>query len=104
MSVIKITSANYDAEVVNSDKKVLVDFWADWCGPCKMMSPVVDAVADEMPDVKVCKVNVDDEPELARQFNIMSIPTLVIMKNGEIADMTVGLTDKSELMNKIKNA
>lgn len=104
MSAIKITSANYETEVTNSDKKVLIDFWADWCGPCKMMSPVVDEIAAELPDVKVCKINVDEEEELARRFNIMSIPTLIIMKNGEIADTSIGLTDKLSLINKIKNA
>lgn len=104
MSVIKITSSSYEIEVEKSDKKVLIDFWADWCGPCKMMSPVVDAVAQEMPDIKVCKVNVDEEPDLARRFNIMSIPTLVVIKDGKIADMSVGLTDKSALMQMIKNA
>lgn len=104
MSVIKITSSSYETEVEKSDKKVLIDFWADWCGPCKMMSPVVDAVAQEMPDIKVCKVNVDEEPDLARRFNIMSIPTLVVIKDGKIADMSVGLTDKSALMQMIKNA
>lgn len=104
MSAIKITSANYETEVTNSDKKVLIDFWADWCGPCKMMSPVVDEIAAELPDVKVCKINVDEEEELAHKFNIMSIPTLIIMKNGEIADTSIGLTDKSSLINKIKNA
>lgn len=104
MSAIKITSANYETEVTNSDKKVLMDFWADWCGPCKMMSPVVDEIAAELSDVKVCKINVDEEEELARRFNIMSIPTLIIMKNGEIADTSIGLTDKLSLINKIKNA
>lgn len=104
MSVMKITSANYETEVEKSGKKVLVDFWADWCGPCKMMSPVIDEIAEEMPDIKVCKVNVDEEPELAHRFNIMSIPTLLIMKNGEIADTSVGLADKSELIDRIKNA
>lgn len=101
---IKITKDNFEEEVIKSELPVVVDFWADWCGPCKMMSPVVDAVAQEMPDIKVCKVNVDEEPDLARRFNIMSIPTLVVIKDGKIADMSVGLTDKSALMQMIKNA
>lgn len=104
MAVTKITSATYETEVEKSDKKVLIDFWADWCGPCRMMSPVVDEIAEEMPDIKVCKVNVDEEPELARKFNIMSIPTLVVIKGGNIADTSIGLIDKSELMRMIKNA
>ena len=104
MAVTKITSATYETEVEKSDKKVLIDFWADWCGPCRMMSPVVDEIAEEMPDIKVCKVNVDEEPELARNFNIMSIPTLVVIKGGNIADTSIGLIDKSELMQMIKNA
>lgn len=104
MEAIKITSANYESEVVKSDKKVLIDFWADWCGPCKMMSPVVDSIAEDMPEIKVCKINVDDEPDIARQFNIMSIPTLVVMKNGELADMSIGLKDKSDLIDMINNA
>ena len=104
MAVTKITSATYETEVEKFDKKVLIDFWADWCGPCRMMSPVVDEIAEEMPDIKVCKVNVDEEPELARKFNIMSIPTLVVIKGGNIADTSIGLIDKSELMQMIKNA
>lgn len=104
MAVTKITSATYETEVEKSDKKVLIDFWADWCGPCRMMSPVVDEIAEEMPDIKVCKVNVDEEPELARKFNIMSIPTLVVIKGGNIADTSIGLIDKSELIRMIKNA
>ena len=104
MAVTKITSATYETEVEKSDKKVRIDFWADWCGPCRMMSPVVDEIAEEMPDIKVCKVNVDEEPELARKFNIMSIPTLVVIKGGNIADTSIGLIDKSELMQMIKNA
>lgn len=104
MAVTKITSATYETEVEKSDKKVLIDFWADWCGPCRMMSPVVDEIAEEMPDIKVCKVNVDEEPELARKFNIMSIPTLVVIKGGNIADTSIGLIGKSELIRMIKNA
>ena len=84
MPVITITKENYDAEVLASDKTVLLDFWASWCGPCRMLSPTVDAIAEERPDIKVGKVNVDEQNELAAQFGIMSIPTLVVIKNGQI--------------------
>ena len=84
MSVINITKDNFANEVVNSEKPVLIDFWASWCGPCRMVSPVIDEIASERGDIKVDKINVDDQPELARQFGIMSIPTLVVMKNGEV--------------------
>ena len=81
MSVLQITKNNFDTEVMNSEKPVLIDFWASWCGPCKMLSPVVDEIAEETTDVKVGKVNVDEQPELARQFGVMSIPTLVLIKD-----------------------
>lgn len=98
MSVININKENFHKEVINSDKPVLIDFWAAWCGPCRMMAPVVDEIAEECPDVKVCKVNVDEQPELAGQFNVMSIPTLVVMKNGKIADQAVGARPKSQIL------
>ena len=90
MSVINITKDNFANEVVNSEKPVLIDFWASWCGPCRMVSPVIDEIASERGDIKVDKINVDDQPELARQFGIMSIPTLVVMKNGEVSNYTMG--------------
>lgn len=98
MSVLTITKNNFENEVINSDKPVLVDFWAAWCGPCRMVSPVVDEIAEERSDIKVGKVNVDEEPELAARFNVMSIPTLVIMKNGEMAMQAVGVRPKQEIL------
>ena len=97
MSVLTITDNNFEDEVLNSDKTVLIDFYADWCGPCKMQSPVVDQIAEERADVKVGKVNVDDNPELAEKYEIMSIPTLLVIKNGAVAKQFVGLTSKSEI-------
>lgn len=98
MSVLKVTEQNFNQEVMNSEKPVLIDFWASWCAPCRMLSPVVDQISDETEEVKVCKVNVDEEPNLARQFQVMSIPTLILMKNGKIAKQSVGVRPKSAIM------
>ncbi|MCD8230242.1 MAG: thioredoxin [Clostridiales bacterium] len=98
MSVLKITADNFDEEVINSDKPVLLDFWASWCGPCRMMSPVVDEIAEERTDIKVGKINVDEEPELAKEFQVMSIPMLVVIKDGEIANQTVGAQPKASIL------
>ncbi len=98
MSVITITRENFDGEVLRSDKPVLVDFWAGWCGPCRMVSPVVDQIAEERGDIKVGKVNVDEQPELAAEFGVMSIPMLIVFKDGEIANQTVGAQPKSSIL------
>ena len=98
MSVIKITKDNYRQEVLQSDKPVLLDFWASWCGPCRMVSPIVDEIAAERSDIKVGKINVDEQPELAAQFGVMSIPTLVVMKNGSIANQAVGARSKMQIL------
>ncbi len=97
MSVITITKENFKQEVMQSDKPVLLDFWAGWCGPCRMLSPVVDAFAEENAGVKVGKVNVDEQRELASQFQVMSIPTLVVMKNGKVTARQVGVVPKEKI-------
>ena len=94
MSVIDVKTADFEAEVLKSDKTVLVDFWAVWCGPCRMLSPVVDQVAEENPDIKVCKVNVDEEQQLAIKYGVMSIPTLLVFKGGELVNQSVGVIPK----------
>ena len=98
MSVIHINKSNFQNEVLDSEKPVLLDFWASWCGPCRMVSPVVDEIASERGDIKVGKVNVDEQPELAAQFGVMSIPTLVVMKNGKLANKTVGAKPKAQIL------
>ena len=98
MSVITLTSSNFDEEVIASGKKVLIDFWAPWCGPCRMMSPVVDEIADETDEVKVCKVNVDEEPEIAMKYGIMSIPTLLVIENGEVTGKSIGAVPKESVL------
>lgn len=97
MSVINITSENYEKEVLQSDKLVLLDFWAAWCGPCKMLSPLVDEVAESVEEIKVGKVNVDEQPELAAQFRVMGVPTLALIKNGEVEKTSVGFISKQEI-------
>jgi thioredoxin 1 len=98
MSVINLTLENFEAEVIKSDKPVLVDFWAPWCGPCRMLSPVVDEIAEETTDIKVGKVNVDEQEELAMRFGIMSIPTLIVFKNGEVVKKTMGVQPKAAIL------
>lgn len=98
MSVKVITKENFNTEVLNSQKPVLLDFWASWCGPCRMLSPTVDQVAEERADVMVGKVNVDEQPELAQAFGVMSIPTLVVLKGGKVVETSVGVKPKSAVL------
>ena len=102
MSAIKITAENYENEVLNSDKPVLLDFWAAWCGPCKMVSPLVDEIALENADIKVGKINVDEQPELATKFGVMSIPTLVVMENGKEVNRSIGAMPKASILKLVK--
>ena len=98
MSVINITKNNFQEEVLNSDKPVLLDFWASWCGPCRMVSPIVDEIADERSDIKVGKINVDEESDLAGQFRVMSIPTLIVIKDGKVTNQAVGARPKEQIL------
>ena len=102
MAVIKLTKDNFDQEVMQSDKPVLVDFYADWCGPCKMMGPVVEEISNEETGVKVCKINIDEEIELAQRFGVMSIPTFIAFKNGEISGKQIGAVPKNALLDLVK--
>ena len=98
MGVLHITKENFEAEVLKSDKPVLLDFFAVWCGPCKMISPILEEIAEEREDIKVCKINVDEEPELASQYQVMSIPTLFVIKDGEITNQSLGAKPKAQIL------
>lgn len=98
MSVIHIDQTNFQEEVLNSDKTVLLDFWASWCGPCQRVLPIVEEIALERPDIKVGKINVDEQPELAGKFRISSIPTLVVMKDRKIVNQSVGAKPKAQIL------
>lgn len=98
MSALHITKENFENEVLKSDRPVLLDFWASWCGPCRMVSPIIDEIAEETTDKKVCKINVDEQPELAQAFGVMSIPTLVVMKDGEVVRQSVGVKSKEAIL------
>ena len=98
MSAININQNNFRREVLESDKKVLLDFWASWCGPCRMVLPLVEQIAEERPDIKVCKINVDEQPELAAQFGVMSIPTLAVMEKGKLLHQSAGARPKEAIL------
>ncbi len=102
MAYVVLTSENFEEEVIKSDKPVLVDFWATWCGPCRMIAPIVEQIAEENTDIKVCKVDVDDQPELTSSFGIQSIPTLIVFKNGEITNKAVGARSKEAILEMLK--
>lgn len=97
-----VTSENFEQEVLNATGKILVDFWADWCGPCRMLSPIIEEIASEHEDIKVCKVNVDEETALAQQYNVMSIPMVIMFENGKIAGETVGFQPKDFLLRSLE--
>ena len=98
MSAIHINNNNFQEEVMNSQQKVLIDFWAPWCGPCQMVLPIIDEIAAERSDIKVCKINVDENPELAKRFRVMSIPTLIVMEKGEIVNRATGARPKESIL------
>ena len=98
MSVLHITKENFEAEVLKSDKPVLVDFYAVWCGPCKMIAPILDEIAAEREDIKVCKINVDEEPELAAQYQVVSIPSLFVIKDGQVINQSLGARPKPQIL------
>ena len=98
MSVVTITKENFQKEVVESEKRVLLDFWASWCGPCRMLSPIVDEIAEERTDIKVGKVNVDEQQELAATFNVMSIPTLIVLDKGQVVNQSVGVRPMKQIL------
>jgi len=102
MMIIQVNRNNFEKEVLNSEKTVLIDFYADWCGPCKMLSPVVEQFASENEEIKVVKINVDDEQDLAIEYGVMSIPTLVVIKNGQEVNRSVGLVSNDDILNLVK--
>lgn len=102
MAVINVTKDNFENEVMQSEKTVLIDFWAGWCGPCRMLSPIVDEIAEENENIKVCKVNVDEEPELAESFRVMSIPMLAVIKDGKLINKSVGVRPKQAIIEMLK--
>lgn len=101
MEALHVTKENFDSEVLKSEKPVLVDFWASWCGPCRMLLPIIEELAGEVEDVKICKVNVDEQPELAEKYNVMTIPTLLFMKEGKVISSSIGVKPKKEILEMI---
>ncbi len=104
MSVLNITQENFNTEVLKSDKPVLIDFWAEWCGPCRMLSPVIEELADEVTEAKIAKINIDEENELAVQFGVMSIPTIIVVKDGKTVSQTVGVQPKQKILQLLQEA
>ena len=102
MAALHITKENFENEVIKADKPVLVDFWAPWCGPCQMLLPVIEELAGEVTDVKICKINVDEEPELAARFRVMTIPTLLVFKDGEVAVSSIGVKSKAAILDMLQ--
>lgn len=102
MAALHITKENFDTEVLQSDKTVLIDFWAAWCGPCQMLMPTIEELANEVTDAKICKINVDEQPELAEQFSVMTIPTLVVIRDGKILSRSSGVISKQEILSRLK--
>ncbi len=102
MAALHVTTATFENEVLKSEKPVLVDFWASWCGPCQMLLPVIEELADEVTDAKICKVNVDEEPELAQRYKVMTIPTLMVIKDGKVVNTSIGVIPKDEILKLVR--
>ncbi len=103
MAALKLTTENFRSEVLEYSGTAMVDFWASWCGPCQMVGPIIEEIAEERKDVKVCKVNVDEQPDIAGKYSVMSIPTIIVFKNGEVSNVSVGAKPKAELLGLLEN-